>query len=156
PVGSGRFRDTCLLADIGKSAVAIVAIQRMSSSGHSNGPTFNRDTFPVAIRVLSRNRRVFEREMHVVGNEQIEIAVAIIVNETASRSPTLLLVPKASTLGYVSKRAIAVVAIQTVLSEVSTKNVLETVVVVIADAHAGGPTRRLQTCLFRDIGKGTV
>src|SRR5712692_6601268 len=128
----------------------------MSSSGQSDRPTFNGDTFPVAIWVLSWQRCVLERKAHVIGNEQIKVPIPVVVKETASRSPAWLIVPKAGTLGHVGKRSIAVVSIKTVLPEVSTENILESVVVVVTDANAGRPARCLQTGFFRDIDEGAV
>src|SRR5229473_2115176 len=128
----------------------------MSSSGQSDRPTFNGDTFPVAIWVLSWHRCVLEREAHVIGNEQIKIPIPVVVKETASRSPAWLIVPKAGTLGHVGKRSIAVVSIETVLPEVGTKNILESVVVVVADANAGRPAGCLQASLLRDVGERSV
>ena len=128
----------------------------MSSRRQSDWPTFNGDTLPVAIRVLSWHRCVLEREAHVIGNEQIKVPIPVVVKETASRSPAWLIVPKAGTVGHVGKSSIAVVAIETVLPEVGTKNILESVVVVIADANAGRPARCLQASLLRDIGEGSV
>ena len=98
----------------------------------------------------------FEREAHVIGNEQIKVPIPVVVQETASRSPAGLIVPKAGTLGYVGKRPIAVVSIETVLAEVGAKNILESVVVVVTDANAGRPARCLQTGFLGDVGEGAV
>jgi hypothetical protein len=66
PVAFSRFCDPSLLADVDKSTVAIVSIQRMYSSGQSDRATFHGDAFPVAIWVFSWHRRVFEGETHVI------------------------------------------------------------------------------------------
>ena len=156
PVAFGRFCDPCLLADIGKRTVAIIAVQRVSSSGHSDRSAFNGYASPVAIRVLSWNRCMLEREAHVIGNEQIEIPIPVVVDETAARPPAWRIVPQSGTPGHVGKRSIAVVAVETVLPEVCAKNILESVIVVIADANRGGPARCFQTGFFRHIGECAV
>ena len=37
---------------------------------------------------------MFERQTHIVGDKQIEIAVAVIVQESATRAPARLIIPK--------------------------------------------------------------
>ena len=54
------------------------------------------------------------------------------------------------------KRSVAVVSIETILSEVSTEDVIEAVVVVVADANAICPADRLQSCFLRHVGECAV
>src|SRR5271155_372146 len=132
----------------------------MSSRGQSARSALNRDTFPVTIYVLSRHGGILERKTHVIGNEEIEMPVPIVVKKTTARSPAWLfvplIIPKSGSLGDIGKRSISVVAIQPVLPEVSTEDVLESVVVVVADAHAGRPSHGLQPSLLGDIRKSTI
>ncbi len=58
--------------------------------------------------------------------------------------------------GHVGKRAIAVVVVQAVLPQVRDEEVIEAIVVVVADAHAVCPAGRLQPGLLGDIGEGAV
>src|SRR5258708_4955876 len=128
----------------------------MPACGQSSRSALDGDTFPVAIHVLAWHRRVFEGEAHIVRYEQIEVPIAVVVEETASRTPSRLLVPKTGGLGHVGKRSISVVAIETILPKIRAEDVLESVIVVVADTDSGGPSHRLQPGLFRHIGKSTV
>src|SRR5580658_612685 len=137
----------------------------MSSRGQSTRSALNRDTFPVAIYIRSWHGGILESEAYVVGDEQIEVSIPVVVKKTTARPPTCLIVPlilprliapKTGSLGDISKCSIPVVAIQTVLPEVGTKDVLESVIVVVADAHAGRPSHGLQPSLLCDIRKSTV
>src|SRR5580700_3682677 len=123
----------------------------MSSCGQSARATLNRNTFPVAVHVLSRHRGILEREAYVVGHEEIEMSIPVIVKKTTARPPACLIgslivrvvVPKTGSLGHIGKCPIPVIAMQAVLPEVGTKDVLESVVVVIADADTGRPSYSL-------------
>src|SRR5580658_5314855 len=88
------------------------------------------------------------------------MSIPVVVKKTTARSPARLIVPliapKPGSLGHIGKRSIPVIAIQPVLPEVGTEDVLESVVVVIADADTRRPSHRLQPSLLRDIRKSTV
>ncbi len=47
--------------------------------------------------------------------------------------------PKAGLLGHIGKRAISVVAVEAVLSEVGAEDIVEAIVVIVGDANAVGP-----------------
>src|SRR5712692_5767941 len=125
----------------------------MPSRGQSPRTAFHRNTLPVAINVFSRHGCVFKREANVVGDEQIKMAIAVVVQKTAPGAPSRLIVPEAGRFGYIAKGSITVVAVKMILSEASAEDILESVVVVIADAHPRGPVHRPQSGFFGDIGK---
>src|ERR1700722_1961145 len=84
------------------------------------------------------------------------MAIAVVVDETATRAPSHLIAPQTRCLGYIGEGAVAVVAIKTVLSKVRAEDIFESVVVVIADAYAGRPAHRFQTGLLGYVGEGAV
>ena len=79
-----------------------------------------------------------EGEVEIVGDEEIEIAVAIVVDERGARAPPG--VADAGGLGDVGERAVAVVAVQRLRAERGHEEIEVAVVVVVADrrAHAIG------------------
>jgi len=99
---------------------------------------------------------VLEREAYVVGNEKREVAIPIVVQKTASRSPSRLIVRQPGGFGDVGKRSISIVAIQTVLPEVGTEDILKPIVVLVPDADTGGPADGTQAGLLGHIRKTTV
>src|SRR5579863_2475766 len=155
-VGLSGGRDSGLLGHVGERAVSVVAVEGMSSGGQSTGPTLHGNTFPVAVHILAGYGRMFKREADVVRNEKIEVAIAVVIKETASRAPAWLIAQKAGRLGHVSKRSIAIVAVKTVLTKIGAEDVFEAVVVVVPDADAGGPAHGLQSCLLGDVGESAV
>src|ERR1700685_2616146 len=128
----------------------------MLACGQSTGSALHGNTFPIAIYVLSRHRSMFKRKTHVIGNEEIQVPIAVVIEKTASRAPTWLIIPKAGRFGHISKRSISVIAIEAVLPAVRAKNIFDSVVVVGADTDARGPSRSLQPGLLRDVGKCAV
>src|SRR5580658_2036281 len=133
----------------------------MSSGGQSTRPALNRYTFPIAIYVLARDRRVLEGEADVVRNKKIEVAIAVVVQETAPGAPPDLIVarltiPQPGGLGHLGKRSIAVVTIKTVLPKIRAKDIFKSVVVIVANANARRPPHGLQSGLFSHVDEGAV
>src|SRR6266851_1021711 len=128
----------------------------MPSCWKSARSAFNRNSFPITVRVLSRDRRMFDGETDVIRNKQVKVSITVVVQEAASRSPSRLVVQETRGLCYVGESAVTIVAVENVLAEVGTKNIFVTVVVVIPNAHAGGPTNCPEPRLFRNVCKRSV
>src|SRR5437870_7027692 len=79
---------------------------------------FSRDSFPPAVRVVAGSGGVFKRKPNVIGNEQIQVSVTVVVHEGAAGPKPLLIVPKASRLGHIGESSVAVIAVQRVLSKI--------------------------------------
>src|SRR5215469_9578388 len=94
--------------------------------------------------------------MDVIGDKQVDVAVAIVVNESASGAPPLLLTPQSRASRYVREGSVAIVSIKNILAKVRTENVVEAVVVVIANANPRSPTLMVKTRFFRDISERSV
>src|SRR5690242_13131371 len=84
------------------------------------------------------------------------MAIAVIVNESAAGAPALAVSAHTRLVGYIGKRAIAIVVVESVLAEVSDEQVFVAVVVVIANAHALSPARVRQTRFGGDISECAV
>src|SRR5450755_2178392 len=142
--GSGNAR---LLGHICERSIPVVVVKDVLAGRQPAGATVHRDALPVAGGVLAGHRSVLQIEADVVRDEQIEMAVAIIVQECAPGTPTRRTIfPKAGLLGHVGKRAISIVAVEAVLSEVGAEDIVETIVVIVSDANgvrpANGPQAR--------------
>src|ERR1039458_3103634 len=96
----------------------------------------NADAFEIAGWVRARARNHLGIEFQIVGNEEIQIPVAVDVDEGASRAPPRALVQQARLLGHIRKRAVAVVAVKNIPRPAGDKDILEAIVVVVADRDA--------------------
>ena len=86
-IASGDARDARPLRDIDEHTVALVVIEEVGVGRKPLGTAIDWDAFPEAVRTLTRFSRRREIEPQVVGDEQIEPPVAIVVHERAARSP---------------------------------------------------------------------
>ena len=85
-------------------------------------------------------------EVHVVGDHQIEMAVAIVVDEGASGAPGLAGAGDAGLLGHFGENSVLVV-IETILAVVGDVKIFPSVVVVVAHADALAPTGAVRPAL---------
>ena len=87
------------------------------------------------------------RPLHVVGDDQIEFAVAVIV-DPGGAGREFVRPPQSRRLGHVGESAVAVVVEEMALTERGDVEVVEAVVVVIADrdAEAEHRERRVPPC----------
>ena len=79
-----RFADAGCGGDIGESAVAVVVIERVAPVAQAARPAVHGNTEVVAGTGLVRARNRLHVEQEVVGDEQIEAAVAVVVHERAA------------------------------------------------------------------------
>src|SRR5258708_35701367 len=128
----------------------------MPSCWKSARYALNRNAFPITVRVRSRDRRMFDGETDVIRNKQVKVSITVVVQEAASRPPPWLLVQETSSFCDIGESAVTIVAVQDVLSEIGTKNIFVTVVIVVPNAHAGGPTNCPEPRLFRNVCKRSV
>ena len=99
---------------------------------------------------------MFNRETDVIRNKQVKVPITVVVQETASRAPPRLIVQEPGSLRDIGEGAITIVAVENVLSEVGAEHVFKSVVIVVPDADAGGPTNGMETRLLRNIRERPV
>ncbi len=93
--------------------------------------------------------------LHIVRHDQIEFAVAIVIDpDSAGRE--LVRTPEPRGFGHVRKRAVAVVVEEMALADSSNKDVVEAIVVVVADRDAHPKKRNVQARPARHVGEGPV
>ena len=92
-----------------------------------------------------RKRRGLRIEIDVVGDEQIEMAVLVIIHERAAGVPALLAVAgiggDARLFGDIGELAVAVVVPQDAIAPIGDEEVVVTVVIVVARRNSLGPSR---------------
>ena len=128
--------------NVGERAVAVVveqdvlaALQPGRAAGHHQSL--------VQARARFRHGRGLRIEVDVVGDEQIEVAVAVVIDESAAGVPAVQPLSRcrgdAGLSRDVRERAVAVVVLQDAVAPVGDEQIVVAVVVVVADAHALAP-----------------
>ena len=153
---AARLCDAGALRHIGEGTVAIVAVQQIGSAFQPARAAHHGDAFPLAVLVAARLWNGFLVEDDVVGDEQVEIAVTIVIEKRATGPPAPARCRKAGLLGPVFERPVPLVAIEHVVSEVGHQQIGVPVVVVIGGADALTPARAGQTSPPGDILKRAV
>ena len=143
------------LGNVGERSISVVVIQNILAALQSRRPAGDHHAFVEARTGFGHGRRG-QIEIDVVGDEQIELPVAIVVDEGAASVPALAFARHASLLADIGERAVAVVVIQNVLAEVGDEQIVPAVVVVVADANALSPARVRDSGLRGDVGKCAV
>src|SRR5947207_15987194 len=110
----------------------------------------------MAVVVLPRDRRLIKGKPHIVGDEKVQVPVAIVVHKAATGAPALLLTPKPGLLGQIRESAIAVIAVENVLPEAGAENIVKAVVVIVTHTNATSPTNRVQPCFFCNVRESAV
>src|SRR6185437_15867752 len=102
-------RNTGFPADVRKSAVAIVAVELRRASLHAPRPAENLHAHPIAGRGYRIVPHCAGRKIHIIRNEEIEPAVAIVIEKRATGAPSPVVMPYSSPLGRVREGSIAIV-----------------------------------------------
>src|ERR1700680_12879 len=117
---------------------------------------FDRNSFPPTISIFARHSSIFEGKANVVGNEEIQMSIAVVIHERTAGPKLRLIAPQPRGLRNIGERSVAVVAVKHVLTEISAKDIVKAIVVVVSDADSGGPPKRAQPCFFGDVHKRSV
>src|SRR5215813_6323135 len=93
-------------------------------------------------------------EIYIIRDEQIELAVVVIVKKGGPGGPTRII--HAGFFGHVSKGPVAVVAQQMVWPETGDVHVIKPIIVVIADGHTHAESNVTNAGLVSDVGKRSI
>src|SRR6266850_168580 len=95
-------------SDLGKRAIAVIVVERVTRSRQPSGTTLHRNAFELARRALAERGQVVQIKANVIRYEQIQLAVIIVIQECSSSGPSW--VANAGFRGNVRKGAIAVIS----------------------------------------------
>src|SRR5229473_2372588 len=149
------LEDAGFFADVGEGSVAVVVIENVLAAVESRRAAGDHDAFVEAGTGFG-NRRGLQVEIDVVGDEKIEVAVAIVVHESAAGVPALAVSGDAGFFADVCEGAVTVVVVENVFSEVGNEEIVEAVVVVIADANGLPPAGMEQAGFSGDVRESSV
>src|SRR5882762_2239589 len=102
----------------------------------------------------SRNRWIVEIKFHVTGNEQIQVAIVVVVSPGGSRGPSSQ--GDSSLFCHVRESSIMIIVIQAVLTVIRHVDIRPTVIVIIADSDSESPALVGYARLIRHIGECAV
>ena len=157
-VGADGVPHAGFLADVGERAVAVVVIEEIFSAGEAGRSAGYDDAF-VGAGTFFGERSGFQVEVDVVGDEEIEMAVFVVVDPGAAGVPARFGagLEEAGAFGDVGEGAVAIVVIENVLAVVGDEEIVVAVVVVVADAAGLSPAGAdVEAGTFGDIGEGAV
>ncbi len=143
------LRQTNLLADLREMAIAVIVKHERGDGLKNVGMAVGAKAFLVLAAP-----DVIEVPLHIAQDHQVEQAVVIKVYPRRAGGPAAA--SDSGCFGDVGERAVAIIAIELVAAERGHVDVLEAVIVVIADGNSHPVTGALQPCLFGDILKGAV
>src|SRR5208283_1203460 len=124
--------------DFGKVAVAVVVIQRDGFGRQAHRSTHDRETHPHALAGVAGLGGVGGVELEIVGDEEVEVAVAVVVEKGATGAPTEG-TSETAYCGLVPKRPVTLVVPQRVVAPGGDEEIDVAVVVDIAGADALAP-----------------
>ena len=143
------------MGDIGEGAVAVVVIEDILAALEARRPTCYLNSFVSTSSGLWK-RCCLDIEVYVVGDKQIEMAVAVVVEKGAAGVPPCLRLQQARLLCDIRESSIAVVTVENVLAVVADKQIVPAIVVVVADTAALTPSAAGEASFDGDIGECAV
>ena len=151
----------CLLDPAGfayvfEFAVSEVVQQHVGCVVQAARAAHHRHALPHAACCLARRWRMRQVEVHIVGDGDVELAVAVVVHKGAAGAPLLAAARRAGLLGHFLEGSVAFVMVQAIFAVGGDVDVVVAVVVIIADAGSLPPTGGDEAGLGGDVGEGAV
>ena len=94
--------------------------------------------------------------MHVIADEQVELAVVVVINERGARAPAIGRTAYSRFRGHFVKLAVAVIMEKMIAAHRRDEHVGQSVIVVIPDRHAHAVEANVETRAGGDVGEMTV
>src|SRR6266699_2898925 len=88
---------------------------------------------PSTVGVFARGGSIFKGKANVVGNEEVKISIAVIIQEGAARAKPLLIAPKPGGFRHIGESSVSVIAVKHVLPEFGAKDGVKAIVVLVSD-----------------------
>ncbi len=126
-------------ADVFELSPAEVVVENVRRAGQAAGTAHDGDALPHAAEASAGLGSCREIEVDVVGDDEIEFAVAVVVDEGAAGAPFFAGAGDSGLLGYLFEGAVALVVEEAVFAVAGDVEVVEAVVVVVADAGSLAP-----------------
>ena len=133
-----------------------VVVEKVLAARESFWPAKHREPLPETKGIRPGLERFLHFKMHVVRNENVEQAVAIVVEKRAARVPAVSCSGQTGVRAYVLKGAVALVAVENIVTVVGQQQIDAAVIVEITRADPLAPASVLQARLLRGVSKRAV
>ena len=138
-----------LRPDLRERPVAFVAEEEVAFAGQAARAALHRDAAVLAGLALAELGQAREIDLHVAADEEVEVAVAVVVREAAARRPAAAGDP--GLRRDVGEGAVVVVAVEVIPAHAGHVDVFPAVAVHVGRAHADAPARVADPRLVRDV-----
>ena len=155
-VVAARVGDSRRLTHVGECSVAVIAIEAVLAERQAARSAIDRQVKKVAVRFFSRTWRRAIVEAHVIGYKQVEMSIPVVIQERASGPVASRRTQQSGLARYVGESSVPIVAIEYVLPPISQEDIVETIVVIIADAYAAGPAGLGKSGFDGDVAKRAI
>ena len=149
-----RICHTGFFAYIGEAAVPVIVIESVTFPGQTSGTALHRYALVLAQFALAKLWQLIEVESDVVGDEEIEVTIAIVIDESCARRPSRI--ANLGLLCNIAESSIAVIFEEMIRPYAGDIKIVEAVVVIIRDRYAHAPADVTHPSFVRNISETTV
>ena len=114
-------------------------IKNVRIAGKTARATHDRNALPLAIVRVGCGGNLFGIELDVIAYKKIEVTVPVVIEKGTARAPTNLLLPETGFARNIRKSSISIVVEEDVMPPEGAKQVVPSIIVVVADTDAGLP-----------------
>src|ERR1700730_11276054 len=129
-------------------------IERIARALQPSGSALHRYPLELAGASFAELRQIIHIEIYIIGHEEIELAIVVIIDESGAGRPTRI--ADASFLRNVAEGAVAIVSEQMVWSQAGHVDIVPAIVIVIANRYSHPPSDVTDPGLVRYLGKRSV
>src|SRR5580765_5006274 len=127
--------------DVFERALPLIVVENVFRARQSAGTAHDRHALRHASGFRSRRGSIGKIEINVIGDHQVEETVAVIIHESAPRSPSFARTCHSRLFRYFSEDS-GLVVVQTILAEVGDVQIFPAIVIVVAHTDTLSPASR--------------
>src|SRR5215472_11638346 len=138
-VTSARGKNTRLRGDVGERSVSVIVIERVVSGRKAVRAAPDGESLPFTVLGAAGFGYMGQIEIDVVGHEDVQPAIAVIVDESAAGSPARTCHRQPRALGDVFEFAVSEITVEAVVAVIGHEQVGMAVVIDVTGARRLSP-----------------
>ena len=150
------FFNPARFAYVRELSAAEIVIENVGRKFEPARAAHHRCPLPYAPRALPRLGRRPDIEEHIIGDEKIEFAIAVIVDKGATGAPCLAVARDSRSARNFLKSTVAFVVVETALAVIRYVKIVEAVIVIVSHARSLSPAGEGEAGSLSDIGESSV